>query len=286
MPGFVEKLRLTLRMIRIEHSVFALPFALISALVAARGVPAPAALAWILVAMVAARSAAMGFNRLVDRKFDRLNPRTQKWPLASGMLSVGFVGSFVVVCSLILVYAAFRLNPLAFALSPVALVIVLGYSLTKRFTALSHWFIGLALAVAPAGAWIAVRGRLDLEPVLLGLAILFWTAGFDLIYSCQDAEFDRQQNLFSVPSRFGIRAALWTSRLCHAVTVMLLLAFGYFSGLGWIYNAGVALVSILLIYEHSLVSPTDLSRVNEAFFTVNGLISVLLLLSASLDLYF
>lgn len=286
MPGFAEKLRLTLRMIRIEHSVFALPFALISALVAARGVPSPATLAWILVAMIAARSAAMGFNRLADRKFDRLNPRTHKWPLAAGMLSVGFVGSFVVACSLILIYAAYRLNPLALALSPVALVIVLGYSLTKRFTALSHWFIGLALAIAPAGAWIAVRGRLDLEPVLLGLAILFWTAGFDLIYSCQDAEFDRQQKLFSVPSRFGIRAALWASRMCHVVTAALLLSFGYFSGLGWIYNAGVALVSILLIYEHSLVSPTDLSRVNEAFFTVNGLISVLLLLFASLDLYF
>ena len=286
MPGFVGKLRLTLRMIRIEHSVFALPFALISALVAADGVPAPGQLLWILVAMVAARSAAMGFNRLADRKFDRLNPRTQKWPLAAGLLSSAFVGAFVAVCSLILVYAAFRLNPLAFKLSPVALLIILGYSLTKRFTALSHWFIGLALAVAPAGAWIAVRGRLDLAPALLGLAILFWTAGFDLIYSCQDADFDRQQNLFSVPSRYGIGAALLTSRLCHAATVALLLLFGYFSGLGWIYNGGVALVSALLIYEHSLVSPSDLSRVNEAFFTINGLISVLLLLFASVDLYF
>ena len=286
MPGFVEKLRLTLRMIKVEHSVFALPFALISAMVAARGIPAPGPLLWILVAMVSARSAAMAFNRLADRNYDRLNPRTQKWPLVAGLLSVPFVAAFVVVCSSILVYAAYRLNPLAFALSPIALLIVLGYSLTKRFTVLSHWFLGLALGVAPAGAWIAIRARLEIAPVLLGIAILFWTAGFDLIYSCQDVEFDRTQNLFSVPSRYGIRAALWTSRLCHAVTVALLLAFGYFCGLGWIYIAGVILVSALLLYEHSLVSPTDLSRVNEAFFTVNGLISVFLLVFASLDLYF
>lgn len=282
----VQKLRLTLRMIKIEHSVFALPFALISALVAARGIPAARQLLWIVVAMVSARSAAMAFNRLADRSFDRLNPRTQKWPLAAGNLSVPFVSAFVVVCSLLLVYSAYRLNPLALALSPVALLIVLGYSLTKRFTALSHWFIGLALAVAPVGAWIAVRGKLELPPVLLGFAILFWTAGFDLIYSCQDAEFDRVQNLFSVPSRYGIRAALLSSRLCHCVTVLLLIVFGKIAGLGWIYMAGVLLVTMLLIYEHSLVSASDLSRVNEAFFTVNGLISVLLLLFSSLDLFF
>lgn len=285
MPFFLEKLRLTLRMIKIEHSVFALPFALISALVAARGIPLPHQLLWILVAMVSARSAAMAFNRLADRKFDRLNPRTQKWPLAAGMLSVPFVAAFVVVSALVLMYAAHKLNPLAFALSPVALLIVLGYSLTKRFTALSHWFIGLALAVAPAGAWIAIRGRLELQPVLLGFAILFWTAGFDLIYSCQDAEFDRAHKLFSVPSRYGIPTALWTARLSHCVTILLLIAFGWTSGLGWIYMSGVATVAALLIYEHTLVTPSDLSRVNEAFFTVNGLISVLLLLFSSLDLF-
>lgn len=282
----VQKLRLTLRMIKVEHSVFALPFALISALVASRGRIAPWQLLWILVAMVSARSAAMAFNRLADRRFDRMNPRTQKWPLAAGSLSVPFVAAFVVICSLLLVYAAYRLNPLAFRLSPIALLVVLGYSFTKRFTALSHWFIGLALAVAPAGAWIAIRGTIELPPVLLGFAILFWTAGFDLIYSCQDAEFDRAQNLFSVPSRYGIRTALLMSRLCHCVTVLLLIAFGRMAGLGWIYLSGVAVVAVLLVYEHSLVHADDLSRVNEAFFTVNGLISVLLLLFSSLDLFF
>ena len=170
-------------------------------------------------------------------------------------------------------------------LSPVALLIVLGYSLTKRFTALSRWFIGLALAIAPAGAWIAVRGTLDLQPVLLGVAILFWTAGFDLIYSCQDAEFDRTHKLFSIPSRYGIPTALFLSRICHLFTVALLLYFGYTSNLGWLFYTGTALAAMLLVYEHSLVSATDLSRVNEAFFTVNGMISVLLLLFASLDLY-
>jgi 4-hydroxybenzoate polyprenyltransferase len=236
--------------------------------------------------MVSARSAAMAFNRLVDRKFDSLNPRTKRWPLAAGLLSVPFVILFTVVCSLLLVFSAWQLNPLAFELSPVALLIVLGYSLTKRFTALSHWFIGLALAVAPMGAWIAVSGRFDAPPILLGLAILFWTAGFDLIYSCQDAEFDRTQSLHSVPSRYGIPKALWISRACHVVTVILLFFFGRFSDLGWIYFSGVAVVALMLLYEHTLVHPTDLSRVNEAFFTVNGLISVLLLVFSSLDLYF
>ena len=272
-------------MIKIEHSVFALPFAIISALVAARGLPAWMTLWWILVAMVSARSCAMAFNRLVDHKFDRLNPRTQKWALPAGLLSRQFVLLFVVSCAAIFVYSAYKLNRLAFLLSPVALALICLYSFTKRFTALSHWFIGLALGVAPAGAWVAVRGSLEMLPIWLSLAILFWTAGFDLIYSCQDAEFDRKQSLHSIPSRFGIRTALTVSRICHVLTVLLLILFGQQSGLGTWYFIGVSLVAALLIYEHSLVAPDNLSRVNEAFFTVNGLISVLLLIFCSLDLF-
>jgi 4-hydroxybenzoate polyprenyltransferase len=236
--------------------------------------------------MVSARSCAMAFNRLADFRFDRLNPRTSKWPLAAGMVSKDFVILFVVVCSLVFVYSAYRLNHLALILSPVALLIILFYSLTKRFTWLSHWFIGLALAIAPAGAWVAIRGSLDVEPLYLSFAILFWTAGFDLIYSCQDAEFDRTQNLFSVPSRYGIRTALMVSSICHVFTILFLFLFGYSCSLGFWYYAGCILVAGMLIYEHRLVTPEDLTRVNEAFFTVNGLISVLLLVFTSLDLYF
>jgi 4-hydroxybenzoate polyprenyltransferase len=276
---------LTLRMIKVEHSVFALPFALISALVGTRGKLQADQLLWILIAMVSARSCAMAFNRLADLKFDRLNPRTRHWPLAAGMLSRRFVIIFVTVSSLIFLYSAFRLNSLAFQLSPLALLLIFFYSFTKRFTALSHWFIGLALAIAPAGAWIAVRGSLQFQPILLSLAILFWTAGFDLIYSCQDASFDQSQNLFSIPSRYGVRAALLISRVCHFLTLILIFAFGYFSGLGLLYFLGCSLVGLLLLYEHSLVSPGNLTRVNEAFFTVNGLVGVILLIFASLDLY-
>jgi 4-hydroxybenzoate polyprenyltransferase len=192
---------------------------------------------------------------------------------------------FIILSALLFVYAAFHLNRMALLLSPVALAIIFFYSFTKRFTLLSHWFIGLALGIAPAGAWIAVRGSFDLLPVWLCLAILFWTAGFDLIYSCQDAEFDRRQNLHSVPSRLGIGAALMLSRACHLITVALLGVFGMQANLGGWYFAGVAIVAALLIYEHTLVAADNLSRVNEAFFTVNGLISVLLLLFCSLDLY-
>jgi len=281
----LQKVALVLRMIKVEHSVFALPFAIISALVAANGLPSWRILLWILVAMISARSCAMAFNRLADYKFDRLNPRTKNWALPSGLLSTRFVFFFIIICSSLFVFAAFQLNHLAFVLSPLALAIIFFYSFTKRFTALSHWFIGLALGVAPAGAWVAVRGTLDFQPLWLSLAILFWTAGFDLIYSCQDAEFDRNQKLHSIPSRFGIKTALNLSRFCHVLTVGLLVIFGYEAGLGLLYYAGVAIVAALLLYEHTLVTSDDLTRVNEAFFTVNGLISVLLLIFCSLDLY-
>jgi 4-hydroxybenzoate polyprenyltransferase len=281
----LRKLAIVLRMIKIEHSVFALPFAIISALVAAKGFPEWRVLFWILIAMVSARSCAMSFNRLADWQFDRLNPRTKNWPLAAGLLSKRFMLLFILGCTALFVFAASQLNHLALLLSPVAIAIICFYSLTKRFTALSHWFIGLALGVAPAGAWIAVRGSLEFLPIWLSFAILFWTAGFDLIYSCQDVEFDREQKLHSIPSRFGIKTALVLSSLCHVVTVVLLSIFGFKAGMGRLYFIGVILVAILLFYEHMLVRPNDLSRVNEAFFTINGLISVLLLIFCSLDLY-
>jgi 4-hydroxybenzoate polyprenyltransferase len=286
MKSAFQNLKLTLRMIKVEHSVFALPFALISAMVAAGGIPAWNQLLWILLAMVSARSCAMAFNRLADRRFDRENPRTKNWPLAAGLLSQQFVIAFILICCAVFIYSAYRLNHLAFVLSPVALAIIFFYSFTKRFTILSHWFIGLALAIAPAGAWIAVRGTLDFAPLLLCFAILFWTAGFDLIYSCQDVEFDRQSKLHSIPSRFGLRTALIISNVCHFLMLFFLLAFGFYTGLGLWYFLGIVAAGSLLFYEHTLVSPQDLSRVNEAFFTVNGLIGVLLLLSTSLDLYF
>jgi 4-hydroxybenzoate polyprenyltransferase len=279
------KLNVVLRMIKIAHSVFALPFAIISALVAAHGLPHWRVLFWIIVAMISARSCAMAFNRLVDYKFDALNPRTKNWALPRGLVSIHFVVLFIVFSSIVFIFSAFQLNELAFLLSPVALSVIFLYSFTKRFTALSHWFIGLALGVAPAGAWVAVRGSLEFLPLWLSAAILFWTAGFDLIYSCQDAEFDRMQQLHSIPSKFGIPAALKLSRICHTITVVLLIVFGSQANLGRWYFAGVAVVTVLLIYEHTLVAPDDLSRVNEAFFTVNGLISVLLLIFCSLDIF-
>jgi 4-hydroxybenzoate polyprenyltransferase len=281
----VQRIALVLHMIKIEHSVFALPFALVSALVAAGGFPSARRLVWIVVAMIAARSCAMAFNRLADISFDRLNPRTRDWPLPAGRISAPFVAGFIAVCCAIFVFSAYMLNRLALVLSPVALAIIFGYSLTKRFTVLSHWFIGLALAVAPCGAWIAIRGTLQLPPVLLSSAVLFWTAGFDLIYSCQDAEFDRKQKLFSVPSRYGTGAALLLSAASHVLTVAFLLAFGHVALLGAWYYAGVGLVSALLFYEHLIVRPGDLSRANEAFFTINGFVGVLFLLFAALDLF-
>lgn len=266
------------RMIRFSHSVFALPFALSSAALAARGVGvSPRQLFWILVAMVGARSAAMGFNRLADQELDARNPRTSGRELPRGALSRAEVWAFVVAAAGALVLAAAMLNPLCLRLSPVALAIVFGYSYTKRFTALSHLALGLALGVAPVGAWIAVRGRIEATPVLLGLAVLAWVGGFDVIYACQDVEFDRHEGLHSLPARLGVGRALLLARLLHAGALGLLASLYPVAGLHPAYLAGVAVVGLLLVYEHSLVSPHDLSRVDAAFFAINGWISVLYL---------
>jgi 4-hydroxybenzoate polyprenyltransferase len=262
------------RMIKLSHSVFALPFALASAALAARGAPSPRQLLWILVAMVGARSAAMGFNRLADHELDARNPRTAGRELPSGKLTRREVWAFVALSAAALVAAAAMLNPLCLALSPVALVIVFGYSYTKRFTAFSHAFLGLALAIAPVGAWLAVRGSLAWPPVVLGLAVLFWVAGFDTIYACQDAAHDRTVGLRSLPARWGIRRALLAARAFHGAAVLLLAALYTLAPLHPIYLAGVAAVAGMLVFEHSLVRADDLSRVDAAFFTVNGWISI------------
>jgi 4-hydroxybenzoate polyprenyltransferase len=279
MIAVFDRVALFGRMVKFSHSVFALPFALAAVVLAAPpgGVP-PKALGWILVAMVGARSAAMGFNRLADHAIDARNPRTAARELPAGRLSRREVWAFVAVSAAALVGAAWRLGPLCLALSPVALAIVFGYSYTKRFTALSHAVLGLALAVAPVGAWIAIRGRFDAAPVVLGLAVLSWVAGFDIIYACQDVSFDRQSGLHSVPARIGVGRALWLSRALHVVAVAFLAALFFLVELHPSYLLGVASVAVLLAYEQSLVREGDLSRVDAAFFTVNGWIGVLYLL--------
>jgi 4-hydroxybenzoate polyprenyltransferase len=274
MTGVLEQVVLYGRMIRFSHSLFALPFALTSTVLAIQGgVPWPK-LGWILVAMVGARSAAMGFNRLADHAIDARNPRTSGRELPRGLLTRAEVWGFVVVSSLALVGAAAMLNPLCLALSPVALAIVFGYAYTKRFTALSHVVLGLSLGIAPVGAWLAIRGRFDPLPIALGLAVLLWVAGFDVIYALQDLEFDKREGLHSLPARLGPAPALLLARVFHAGAVLLLLAVYPLARLHPIYLAGVGGVAALLVYEHSLVSPDDLSRVDAAFFNTNAWISV------------
>jgi 4-hydroxybenzoate polyprenyltransferase len=282
----LHNLRVTLEMIKWEHSVFALPFALCGAMLAANGLPTVPQLTWIIVAMVAARSAAMAFNRLADVHLDAANPRTQTRALPSGTLTPGFVSAFVVISAAIFVLAASQLSRLAFLLSPVALAVVLLYSYTKRFTRWSHLVLGLALGIAPAAAWIAVRNSLDTRILLLTAAVTFWVGGFDVLYSCQDHDFDREQGLHSIPRHVGIAGALWVARLFHVVMLLLLIAVVVSFGLGKLAVAGVVFVALLLAYEHSLVSPGDLRKLNAAFFTMNGVISVVFLLFLAGDLLF
>ena len=270
----VRSLRITLEMIKWEHSIFALPFAMCGAMLAAGGWPAPRQVFWIVVAMITARSAAMAFNRLADATIDAANPRTQTRALPAGQLSSGFVTAFVVGAAALFVFAAFQLNRLAFFLSPVALAVVLLYSYTKRFTRWSHLVLGLALGIAPAAAWIAVRGSLDARILLLTGAVTLWVAGFDVLYSCQDFEFDSKSGLHSVPRYFGIAGALWIARLFHVGMIALLVGLLLSFGLGKLALAGVVIVGTLLAYEHSLVAADDLSKLNAAFFTMNGVISI------------
>ncbi|MGA2185157.1 MAG: UbiA-like polyprenyltransferase [Bryobacteraceae bacterium] len=286
----LRRLVLTLEMIRFEHSVFALPFALTGALLAFREAPLDARaflwkLLWIVVAMVGARSAAMTFNRILDAGIDARNPRTSQRHIPAGLLGAGFAWAFTAVSTLVFLFAARALNPLCMKLAPVAMAVVFFYSFTKRFTSFSHLILGLSLGIAPAAAWIAVTGSLDPRILLLTLAVTFWTAGFDIIYSCQDYEFDMTEGLFSLPRRFGIAGALWIARVLHVSMIACLLLLLRDFHLGWLSLAGVGAVAALLIYEHSLVKASDLSRVNAAFFTVNGYVSVLFLLFWAADMY-
>jgi 4-hydroxybenzoate polyprenyltransferase len=285
-----KRLRLTLDMIKFEHSVFALPFALTGALLALRqdGFRSEGIgwkIAWIVVAMVGARSAAMAFNRLVDQQIDARNPRTATRHLPAGLLSRGFGWAFVAVTSAVFMGAAAALNPLCLKLSPAALAVVFAYSFTKRFTSFSHLVLGFALGIAPAAAWIAIRGELDARILWLTAAVTFWTAGFDVIYSCQDYEFDKREGLFSMPRVLGIASALRVAQLLHALMVLCLLALVYSLHLGPLALLGVAAVTALLIYEHSLVKPADLSRVNAAFFTMNGYVSMLFFVFWAADIF-
>ena len=267
-------------MIKFEHTLFALPFAFLGAILAANGWPEWGQMFWITVAMVGARSAAMTFNRIVDRDIDAQNPRTANRELPTGKLSIGFAWFFLYVSIAVFLLASYSLNWLTFALSPIALICILGYSYAKRYTAFSHLLLGLALSIAPTAAWIAIRGEINSEiPILLSLFVLLWTAGFDVLYACQDQEFDRQAGLQSIPARFGVKNALWIARLFHALAFLVLVVLYLITGLGWIALAGVLAVGALLIYQHTLIKADDLSRMNAAFFTTNAFVSVILLFS-------
>jgi 4-hydroxybenzoate polyprenyltransferase len=282
--AFLRNLKITLEMIKWEHSIFALPFALCGAMLAAGGLPAWSQLAWIVVAMVSARSAAMAFNRLADASIDAANPRTATRALPVGQLTPAFVSTFVLIACGIFVLAASQLNRLALTLSPVALAVILLYSYSKRFTRWSHLFLGFALGIAPAAAWIAVRGSLDLRILLLTAAVTFWVGGFDVIYACQDHDHDRSHGLHSLPRYFGIRNALVIARLFHIAMLALLVALIVTFGLGKLAIVGVIAVAALLLYEHTLVRHDDLSKLNAAFFTMNGVISVVFFIFIAGDL--
>ncbi len=291
MSRFWTKLRLTLEMIKFEHSIFALPFALTGALLALRDAhfAIPGVwwrFFWIVAAMVSARSAAMTFNRLLDADMDARNGRTAARHLPAGLLSTKFAWGFTIVSSLVFLWAARMLGPLCFILAPFALGTLFFYSFCKRFTSFSHLILGFCLGIAPSAAWIAMRGSLDARIIWLTAAVTLWTAGFDVIYACQDYDFDRTEGLFSLPRRFGIAGALRISKFLHLLMIASLVALVISFHLGVLSAAGIAAVSLLLIYEHGLVKPNDLSRVNAAFFTVNGYVSVLFFVFWASDILF
>jgi 4-hydroxybenzoate polyprenyltransferase len=282
--AFFRSIGVTLEMIKWEHSIFALPFALTGAMLAAGGVPHPVQIFWIIVCMVTARSAAMAFNRWADASLDAANPRTRSRAIPAGLLTRRFVGGFTCVMAALFVLAAGQLNRFTLLLSPVALAVILVYSYTKRFTRWSHLALGVALGTAPTAAWIAIRGSLDSRILILTVAVMFWVAGFDLLYACQDAGHDRDAGLFSVPSTYGVTAAFWLARAMHLVMLVLLVWLVRVFTLGPAALIGVAVVGALLLYEHLIVSPRDLRRLNAAFFTMNGVISAVFFLFVAADL--
>ena len=283
MAKVLRNTRLTLEMVKWEHSIFALPFALTGALLAANGVPPLRTVGWIVICMVSARTAAMAFNRLVDARLDAANPRTAMRAIPAGHLSASFVLPFTVISAGVFLLAAAMLNRLTLLLAPVALAVVLLYSYMKRVTRWSHLVLGLALGIAPSAAWIAVRGSLTPAIVLLTGIVFLWVGGFDILYACQDFEHDRSAGLYSVPQSFGMHKAFQIARLMHACMIVLLFVFAHVFGLGRIAQAGFVVVAGLLVYEHSIVSPTDIRRMNAAFFTLNGVISMVFFLSVAAD---
>jgi 4-hydroxybenzoate polyprenyltransferase len=283
MERILEKAVRYLRMIRFSHSIFALPFAFTGALIAAAGIPAPVTIFWITLAMVGARSGAMGMNRIIDREIDRKNPRTRNREIPSGKIGMPEAVIFTAASLLLFILAAYNLNRLAFLISPFLILLLFLYSYTKRFTWMSHFVLGIAISAAPLGAWIAVKGTFDMRILPLGFAVVFWLAGFDILYALNDVDFDRDHGLYSIPQRFGIGKAILLSRLFHGMTVLLLIYTGYLFGRGAFYWAGMVVVSLLFAYEHSLVKPADLSKLNIAFFNMNGYISVAVFVFSLLD---
>jgi 4-hydroxybenzoate polyprenyltransferase len=282
----LRSLKTTFEMIKIEHTLFALPFAFLGAVLAAKGLPDWRTIVWIIVAMVGARSAAMAFNRLVDRKFDAANPRTRSRALPAGLLSVQFVVLFTIVSAALFFLAALMLNRMTLLLSPIALISVMLYSYTKRFTALSHIVLGWCLSIAPTGAWIAVRGAIDSPtPLLLSLAVLLWTAGFDILYACQDQEFDVKAGLHSIPQRVGVARALWIARGLHAAMLATLASVFFVTDLHWPGLIGIIVTGLLLLRQHRLVSADDLSRLDLAFFNTNAYVSVILFVTIAADVF-
>lgn len=281
--SYLRAIETYLRMIKFSHSVFALPFALTSAVIAAQGMPSAAQVFWVAVAMVGARSGAMGMNRIIDRRIDAANPRTNQREVASGKIGVKSALVFSLISFALLAMAAYMLNPLCFKLSPLAIAIVVLYSFTKRFTWASHLVLGIALALAPLGAWIAIRGTFEIQILPLVLAVMFWLPGFDILYALQDVDFDRAHGLHSIPSRFGNTAALRLAAAFHGLTVFFLFFTGIIFGLGWLYWLGMLIVVGLFVYEHSLLRPDDLSKLDMAFFNMNGYISVAVFLFTFLD---
>ena len=280
---FLKNIKIIFTDIKIAHTVFALPFAVMSAFLAAEGMPGLGKLIWILIAMFGARNGAMAFNRIVDSKLDRLNPRTKDRALPARKSTAKQYWVFLILSSFVFLFSAYMLNSLAFALSPVALVIVFGYSFAKRFTSWSHLWLGVAISIAPVGAWVAVREEISIESLVLGTAVVFWLVGFDIIYSCMDVDSDRSNNLHSIPQKFGVRTALRLAFSSHCMMILFLILLLFIPALGWVYFFGVILTAGLLFYEHSLVREDDLLLVNVAFFNINGIISVLLMLFVIVD---
>ncbi len=277
------KLSTILRLIKFSHTIFSLPFAVMSAFIAAGGVPEIRKLFLIFGALIMARSCAMSFNRLVDAKYDILNPRTSYRIQLQNNIGRKNLWFFTITCTILFIVFAGMLNRLSLLISPLALMVIFGYSYTKRFTSISHFVLGLSLALSPIGAWIAITGGITITPVILALAVLLWTAGFDIIYACQDLEPDKKTELYSIPKKMGIKNSLRLSSMLHVFMAIVLFLFMYFANLGFVYLGGVIFVSIMLIYEHSLIKPHDLSKINLAFFTVNGFISMLLMAVTLVD---